>query len=278
MSQTLIDTEPFPGVSVRLYGREFGNCNLNPVSSDQKTDDPKRWCPNTIKRLGSIIDGQRLVVLKPQFVPSKVLDFKTCRPLRINGQELYRALEPGDAYRLVSQEQVLIALADCLVAVIACQQKVFAVHLGWRGLIPILEHQQPLLGSIIKRYYPGKKERKKVRVWLGAGADSCCFGYNEGHPIIGDILKRYPSHSIGPEVVCGPRKGQAGLSQLAIARRQVENLGIEQVVVDSRCTSCWGNPSDDKWGEAYSNLRDDSHNKYDRRSYFRNGFVVSWNP
>lgn len=277
MSQTLIDTEPFPGVSVRLYGREFGNCNLNPVPSDQKTDDPKRWCQNTIKRLVSIIDGQRLVVLKPQFVPSKVLDFETCQPLRINGQELYRALEPGDAYRLAPQEQVLIALADCLVAVIACQEKVFAVHLGWRGLIPSLEHQQPLLGSIIKHYL-GKKDRKKVRVWLGAGADKCCFGYNDGHPIIGDIVRRYPAYPLASHVLCGPRKGQVALSQLAIAKKQLENLGVGQLVVDSRCTSCWGDPPDDKWGEAYSNLRDDSHNGYNRRTYFRNGLVVSWNP
>jgi len=269
MSQVLIDTEPHPGLRIKFLGREFGNCNIDPVRADLKSNDPKGWCFEAIGRLQSFVSRhqfKKLVLLKAQFVPAKLLDFKNCQTLKINGTNLYRALEPGDAYRLTPGEAVCIASADCLSAVLWGEGKVLVAHLGLGGLLPI--KAQPLLRFLVKTQF---KDPTEVSVWLGAAVDDCCYGFGYNHPNTWLVADRIRSYYFKP-VSRGPYKLNLGISQIEIARRQLERLGVERIVLDRRCISCWGDPLDDQQGACFSNLRDHD------RTFHRNGLVVSYDP
>jgi hypothetical protein len=112
----------------------------------------------------------------------------------------------------------LVMTADCLPIALAGEGAAAILHAGWRGLA----------GGIIERGVGAITElgaAGPIAAVIGPGAGPCCYE-------VGDEVHA-PFAAYGP----AGRRGR-NLDMKAIARAQLERLGVEEVVDVERCTIC----------------------------------------
>ena len=149
---------------------------------------------------------------------------------QVHGARVRRVTEPPGPARPAAEEDgqavalddvaALVFVADCLPVMLVADGAVAALHGGWRGLA----------AGIVEEGVAAVRElgtAGPVRAALGPGARGCCY-------------------EVGDEVhaafagVPGARIGERGLDLPAIARRRLEEAGVETVHDTGLCTICAG--------------------------------------
>ncbi len=149
---------------------------------------------------------------------------------QVHGATVRRATEPPGAERPAAEEDgqaialddaaVLVFVADCLPVMLAGEGAVAALHGGWRGLA----------AGIVAEGVAAVRElgaRGPLSAALGPGARGCCYEVGE------DVHAAFAG-------VPGARVGERNLDLPAIARRLLENAGVETVHDTGLCTMCAG--------------------------------------
>lgn len=145
--------------------------------------------------------------------------------------------------------------ADCPVIVIYAHLsgKVALLHGALSCLLPrgedIIASALRAMGEVDSK---GKPSGRNCSLWVGLGADKCCFGYHQGHENLKVVANNYASETpfIFGRVEKGPREGQFGLSLRFIVYFLARDYGFKSVdMSNSICTSCSREPL------FFSNLR-----------------------
>lgn len=124
-------------------------------------------------------------------------------------------LGEGDASVAGSDETgaLVVLTADCVPILLAGEERIAAVHAGWRGLI----------GGVIER--AAERVGGPQGAWVGPSIRGCCYEVGE------EVLGAFSSHDLplgeGSHV-------DPGRAALVILRR----LGVEDIRVSTDCTSC----------------------------------------
>lgn len=135
------------------------------------------------------------------------------RVLRVNRDGM-----AGEADALITGEEDLaltIAVADCVPVVLTSRHEVAIVHSGWRGT----------LSEISSKAVRGMKDGP-VRAYIGPGIRRCCYEVSEA-------LANKFAQKFGDDVVEGRY-----LSLPAAIRRDLENIGIDDIQDLGVCTGC----------------------------------------
>jgi len=103
---------------------------------------------------------------------------------------------------------LLVGVADCLPVALAAQDRVAMLHCGWRGLA----------GGIIARALARFEEPPAAAI--GPGIGRCCYEVGE------EVLEVFG------------RAGERRLDLRAIARSQLEEEGVTELLEVDLCTSC----------------------------------------
>ncbi|MGO9488837.1 MAG: polyphenol oxidase family protein [Solirubrobacteraceae bacterium] len=124
----------------------------------------------------------------------------------------------GQATSLTGLGATVLA-ADCLPVAIAREGAVAMVHAGWRGLAAgVLQSGL----AAVRELGAGTGEREELVAVLGPCAGPCCY-------------------EVGPEVHASLASGVTGRAPLdlrAIARRQLQAAGVNEIAVLGGCTIC----------------------------------------
>ncbi len=117
-----------------------------------------------------------------------------------------------------------VVTADCVPVVLAGPGGIAAVHAGWRGLVSSVI-------SATLREVPGRLS--EWTAWIGPAIGVCCYEVGE------DVAEQVVAVSHPEAAVPGP-SGKPHLDLQAVARRQLENAGIGEVIALAHCTRCDG--------------------------------------
>ena len=126
-----------------------------------------------------------------------------------------------DADAIISRRanQVLaIQIADCLPVLLVGDGQIAAIHAGWRGLA----------GGVIAETV-AKMGASDVAAWLGPSIGPCHY---EVDAVVRDALATYPEHF----VAAGSAHWRLDLR--GVARRQLGDCGIADIVQSLDCTAC----------------------------------------
>ncbi len=271
------------GFGVLMTGRAHGNCNVaSPVTM---IDGQRALNARGVRNVSGAISQlsyRRALIAKPSFNSTRVLKINPdLNCFAVDRQDnLWRATDEADAVLLdYPGEAVIFCSADCLMAVVysPLDHRLVVAHLGLRCLVPEDRNDPTLLETVVREFESSQIKPRQLRVWLGGGADECCYGHedNQAYPIIAELRQRVPEEPFRLPVMRGPRRGQIAISQRKLALLQCRKLGIGKIEVDPLCTSCastTGNDSDEP-GIFYSNLRERS-DQFGRKVKYRNAFAV----
>jgi YfiH family protein len=111
-----------------------------------------------------------------------------------------------------SPAAALVFVADCLPVALAGPYGVAILHCGWRGLA----------AGIVAR---GAAAVGATDAAIGPGIGACC--YEVGEEVLGAFA------GLGPGIASGPM-----LDLAEVARRLLEQAGVERIEVAGLCTSC----------------------------------------
>lgn len=130
-------------------------------------------------------------------------------------------LEPADGQATnVPEVAAIVLVADCLPVAIAGEGAVAMLHCGWRGLADGIVSEGV-------RALRGLGADGPLHAAIGPGIGSCCFEVGD------EVRERFAAH--GPEVQHG-----RNLDLKAIARRELEAAGVEDVLDVGLCSFCDG--------------------------------------
>lgn len=116
-----------------------------------------------------------------------------------------------------------VITADCVPVVLAGPGGLAAVHAGWRGLV------HGVISATL-REVPGRLS--KWTAWIGPAIGVCCYEVGE------DVAAQVVAAVSDPAVAVPGPAGRPHLDLQAVARRQLENAGVGEVVTLARCTRC----------------------------------------
>ena len=150
-----------------------------------------------------------------------------CYGRQVHGTTVRRATEPPSAERPYTHEDgqataltdaaAIVFVADCLPVLLAAEGGVAALHCGWR----------PLAGGIVEEGLRALREvggRGPVVAALGPSARGCCYEVGE------EVHARFIAYDA--------RRGDRRLALEAVARAQLEALGVEEIHDTELCTMC----------------------------------------
>jgi len=111
-----------------------------------------------------------------------------------------------------SPAAALVFVADCLPVALAGPGGVAILHCGWRGLA----------AGIVAR---GVDAAGATDAAIGPGIGPCCYEVGD------EVLDAFAG--LGPQIAAGPM-----LDLAAVARRLLEQAGVERIEAAGLCTSC----------------------------------------
>ncbi len=134
----------------------------------------------------------------------------------------------GDALTTEQPDLALaVVTADCVPVLLSAGTRIAAVHAGWRGLagriIPAAVQQMWRLSP-----HHGSEE---TTAWIGPAIGPCCYEVGE------DVAAQVRAASAPEFVKEGPR-GRPHLDLPAVARWQLQQIGVDDVRLLGICTRC----------------------------------------
>jgi polyphenol oxidase len=146
---------------------------------------------------------------------------------QVHGARVRRATEPPGDGRSAAEEDgqatalpdapALVFVADCLPVMLVADGAVAALHGGWRGLADgILAEGVTALREL--------GASGPVRAALGPSARGCCYEVGE------EVHARFEGYDA--------RVGERNLDLAAVARIQLAEAGVEEVIDVGLCTMC----------------------------------------
>ena len=126
-------------------------------------------------------------------------------------------LGEGDASVAGSDETgaLVVLAADCVPILLAGEERIAAVHAGWRGLV----------GGVIER--AAERVGGPLGAWVGPSIRGCCYEVGD------EVLAAFRSRDLPATNESHVDPGRAAL---VILRR----LGVDDISVSTDCTSCDG--------------------------------------
>ncbi len=115
-----------------------------------------------------------------------------------------------------------VITADCVPVVLAGPGGIAAVHAGWRGLV------NGVIPATL-RALPGPLS--EWTAWIGPAIGACCYEVGE------EVAEQVVAASDPAVAVPGP-SGKPHLDLQAVARWQLKNAGVGEVVSLACCTRC----------------------------------------
>lgn len=115
-----------------------------------------------------------------------------------------------------------VVTADCVPVLLAGPGGIAAVHAGWRGLVSMV-----IPATLRELHGP----LSAWTAWIGPAIGSCC--YEVGEEVASQVIAA--SHL---EVAVPGPAGKPHLNLQAVARRQLEQAGVGEVVSVGGCTRC----------------------------------------
>ncbi|MEM9554946.1 MAG: peptidoglycan editing factor PgeF [Acidobacteriota bacterium] len=125
----------------------------------------------------------------------------------------------GDA--LVTRRRGLalaVVTADCVPVLLADDERVGAVHAGWRGLVA------GIVGKALERFDPAT-----TRAWIGPAISGRVYEVGD------DVASRLAAVG-GPDVLRDGPRGRACADLQRVARRQIASAGVAEIRVLELCT------------------------------------------
>lgn len=180
---------------------------------------------------------------------------------------------------------VMIMNADCgTIEILAPNGEMAVLHGGFDNV----DNKDGT--SIVNRaieYFLGKGfQPKELKFRIGEAAQACCYGMNNpAFTAQNEARKERIVSAYGKDVVRPvknlPRSANNGIGfdVPLIAARQADKAGVQEIEVESLCTSCHGLVSDamgqaDIYGTWFSNLRENPQTTKDKGYGARNAVVV----
>jgi YfiH family protein len=115
-----------------------------------------------------------------------------------------------------------IATADCVPVLLASSDRLAAAHAGWKGLVS---------GAIPAAVEALDSVAGEVQAWIGPSIGPCC--YEVGHEVAKSLVE--VSH---PRILSPGRNERPHADLRAVARHQLNALGVERVQWFDLCTRC----------------------------------------
>ena len=206
-----------PGASV-LFSTRRGGVSEGPFASlnlGRLTDDDGANVDENRERLAAAAGLPRERFIYGRQVHGTVVRRATEPP----GPARSAAAEDGQATALEGAA-ALVFVADCLPVMVAGDGAVAALHCGWRGLA----------GGILAEGVAALRElgaTGALTAALGPCARACCYEVGE------EVQAQFAG-------IADARVGERNLDLAAIARRQLDEAGVETVHDTELCTICAG--------------------------------------
>ena len=130
----------------------------------------------------------------------------------------------GEGDALVTTEPglaLLVVTADCVPILVATDERVAAIHAGWRGLV----------GGVIAAALSEFADPGRATAWIGPAIGPCC--YEVGEDVAGPVLALS-----SPEVRAPGRRGRPHLDLGLAAEIVLERCGVGEIRRLALCTSC----------------------------------------
>jgi YfiH family protein len=146
---------------------------------------------------------------------------------QVHGTHVRRAVDPPSETRPVTAEDgqatalprhpALVFVADCLPLLLAAEGAVAAIHAGWRGLA----------GGVVAEGVEALREvggTGAVHALIGPGARSCCYEVGD------EVHETFAADDA--------RVGERNIDLARIARRRLEQAGVQSISDLGLCTMC----------------------------------------
>lgn len=132
--------------------------------------------------------------------------------------------ESGEGDALITRRAGLalcVAVADCVPVLLAAQDRIAAVHAGWRGIA----------AGIVPRTLEALDGSGELSAWIGPAIGACCYE-------VGDDVAARVARVSGPEVVRPRERDRPHLDLRRAVELQLAGGGVGSVRRIDECTRC----------------------------------------
>ena len=278
-----------PGKQVEIFEGRAGALHTGTQFGCVHPSDPKFG--EQFERLTALTGQNAIMAQKLGFNTrvTPVASFDELEKGKVNG--FFRTPEVSDGVvvsltgETLLKVAVMIMNADCgTIEILAPNGEMAVLHGGFDNVDN--KDGTSIVNKAIE-YFLGKGfHPKELKFRMGEAAQACCYGVNNpAFRIQNESRKERIVRTYGGDVVRPvknlPRSTNEGIGfdVPLIAAIQADKAGVQEIEVESLCTSCHGLASDvmgeaDKFGTWYSNLRENPETTKTKGYGMRNAVVV----